>query len=249
MEGTLNFDRLRYELQLMGKRVILTPVLLLIGFALFAVFLQVRNVNPARFLSGGLEIILPIATAVVVATIASHDPAIEIQLTAPRKYSRTVMGRLALIVAWAIGIALLSSVILYILHMAYIPRQLNSWISPFQFLTDQLSWFAPLLWMAAVGLCLALLARSRAASAAILGGIWILEIIFKDYLAATTWLHPVLLFPTTLILFPTTLIPDSIFWIWLSTRLEIVGTGVVLLLLGWLLLWYPEGLLKGSSEE
>src|ERR1700730_12353741 len=103
--------------------------------------------------------------------------------------------------------------------------------------------------MVAVGLFLALLLRSRTASVALLGGIWILEIIFKDYLAATTWLHPVLLFPTTLILFPTTLIPDSIFWTWFFTRLEMVGTGVVLLLLGWLLLQYPEGLLKGVSEE
>lgn len=245
----MNLDRLRYELQLMGKRVILTPILLMIGFALFALFLATRNVNPSRFLSGGLEIILPIATAVVVATIASHDPAIEIQLTVPYRYSRTAMGRLALIVAWAIGIALLASVILYALHMAYIPQQLNSWVSPLQFLTDQVTWFAPLLWMVALGLCLALLLRSRAASAAILGGVWILEIIFKDYLATTTWLHPVLLFPTTLILFPTTLIPDSIFWTWLSTRLEIVGTGVALLALGWLLLRYPEGLLKGASEE
>jgi hypothetical protein len=249
MEGTLIFDRLRYELQLMGKRVIMTPILLMIGFALFAVFLQARNVNPARFLSGGLEIILPIATAVVVATIASHDPAIELQLTTPRKYARTAMGRMALIVTWAIGIALLSSVILYSLRMAYVPQQLTSWATPLQFLTDQLTWLAPLLWMVAVGLCLALLLRSRAASAAILGSVWILEIIFKDYLAATTWLHPVLLFPTTLILFPTTLIPNSIFWTWLFTRLEIVVTGVVLLLLGWLLLQYPEGLLKGASEE
>lgn len=245
----MNFDRLRYELQLMGKRVILTPVLLLIGFALFALFLQARNVNPARFLSGGLEIILPMATALVVATIASHDPAIEIQLTVPHKYSRTAMRRLAVIVVWAIAIALLSSMILYALRMAYIPQQLNSWVSPLQFLTNQVTWFAPLLWMVALGLCLALLLRSRAASAAILGGIWILEIIFKDYLAATTWLRPVLLFPTTLILFPSTLIPDSVFWAWLSTRLEIVGTGLVLLLLGWLFLRYPERLLKGASEE
>lgn len=67
-------------------------------------------------------------------------------------------------------------------------------------------------------------------------------------LATTSWLQPVLLFPTTLILFPSTLIPNSVFQVWLSTRLEIAGTGLVMLAFGWLLR-NPEGLLKGASEE
>ncbi len=45
------------------------------------------------------------------------------------------------------------------------------------------------------------------------------------------------------------LIFDRLRYEWLFTRIEIVGTGMVLLLLGWLLLRYPEGLLKGASEE
>lgn len=242
-------DRLYYELRVMGKRVILTPVLLAIGLALFAAFLSANHVDPARFLSGGLEIILPIATAVVVATITSQDPALELHLAAPRTYVLTALKRLAMIVGWAMFIALLSSVLLSVRHMAYTPLQLDSWAAPLTFLTTQLTWLAPLLWMVALGLCLALLLRSRTASIAILGGIWILEIIFKDGLAATAWLHPIFLFPTTLSLFPTPLIPDSVFWAWLISRYEILGTGLVLLLLGWLLLRNPESLLKGASEE
>jgi len=55
----MNFERFRYELQLMGKRVILTPIVVMVCFALFAELLRYLHVIPARFLSAGLEMILP----------------------------------------------------------------------------------------------------------------------------------------------------------------------------------------------
>jgi len=97
-----------------------------------------------------------------------------------------------------------------------------------------------MLWYVAVGLCLALLIRSRSASGALLGGIWIAEVLFKDFFAATDWLHP-------LFLFPTTLKPEINFW--LTNRFELIITALVLLPLGWLLLHNTEGLLKRASEE
>lgn len=247
--GNLSLDRLRYELKLMGKRVILTPLLVMAGFALFAELLNFLHTSPARTLSAALEMILPLAAGVIVATIISHDPAIELQLTLPKKYDLTGMYRLLLIAAWTTCIALLSSGILYALKLAYIPQPLQSWAPLLQFLTNQLTWLAPLLWFVAVGLYLALLLRSRSASGALLGGIWIAEIILRGYIASTSWLQPLLLFPTTLILFPTTNLSQADFSFWLTNRFEVLGTALVLLPLGWLLLHNPEGLLKGSSEE
>jgi len=73
-------------------------------------------------------------------------------------------------------------------------------------------------------------------------------IIFKDYIASTNWLHPVFLFPTTLL--PLVgLIPQAIFSMWSTNRLELIGTTLVLVLFSWLLLHNHEGLLKTSSEE
>jgi hypothetical protein len=224
----------------MGKRVILTPILVMIGFALFAGLLHYLKVDPTRTLSASLEMILPLAAGVVVATIVSHDPAIELQLTLPRKYHRTAMVRLGLIVAWTACIALLSSAVLVVLNLAYVPFQLQSWSALLSFLTNQLTWLAPLLWFVGLGLCLAMLLRSRSASSAILSGIWVGEILFKDFFIDTDWLRPAFLFPTTLT-------PAIDFW--LTNRFEVLGTALVLLLLGWLLLRNPEGLLKGSSEE
>jgi len=240
-------DRFRYEIHLLGKRVILTPILIMVGFACLAVLLHYLHTDPARTLSASLEIILPLAAGVVVATITSHDPAIELQLSMPKRYDRTALGRLTIVASWTIIIALISSISIFALKLAFVPQMSQPSSAPLQFLTGQLTWIAPLLWLVAIGLCLALL-RSRAASGALLGGIWIVEIIFKDYFAATTWLHPVFLFPTTLLPLVGPL-PQAILNSWLTNRFELIGTALVLLLLGWLLLRNPEGLLRTSSEE
>ncbi len=236
----MTVDRLYYEIKLMGRRVILTPILVMVGFALFAFLLHYLKVLPARFLSAGLEIILPLAVGVIVATIISHDPAIELQLTTPKKYQRTAMGRLVLIALWSMLIALLSSTVITAIQLGYVPIQLLGWSEPLQFFANQLTWFAPLLWFVGMGLCLAMLTRSRSASGAILSGIWLLEIVFKDFFAGTNWLHPVYLFATTLT-------PDANFWF--TNRIEVLVMALILLPIGWLLLRNPEDLLKGSSEE
>jgi hypothetical protein len=241
-------DRLLYELKLMGKRVVLTPILVMFGIALIALFLEQRAVDPSRILSASLEIIIPLATGIVVATITSQDNAIELQLTVPKKYDRTVFRRLIIIFVWTACIALLSGIIFYALNLKFIPLLSPSEPAILQLLTQVLAWLAPTLWLIGTGVCLALLLRSRPASSALLGGIWIFEIVFKDYIAATSWLHPVFLFPTTLIPLAG-IIPQNYFNMWLTTRLELIGTALAFLFIGWLLLHDPESLLKTSSEE
>ncbi len=246
----MSFDRFRYELQLMGKKVILTPILVMVGFALFSLLLKYLKVSPERFLLGGIEMILPIAVGVVVGNVAIQDPALELQLTMPRKYDRTAIQRLLLIIGWTTCIALLSSLILSLLGLAYMPTILKTWSPLASFLTMQLAWLAPLLWCAGIGLCIALLTRSWTGSAAILGGIWIAEIIFKDYIALTSWLRPLLLFPTTLVIFSVPGISQADFnMYWLDTRFEVLATGLILVPLGWLLLRNTEGLLRGVNAE
>ena len=246
----MSFDRFRYELQLMGKKVILTPILVMVGFALFSLLLHYLKVLPERFLLAGIEMIFPIAVGVVAGNVAIQDPALELQLTMPRHYDRTVLQRLFLIIGWTTCIALLSSLLLSLLGLAYMPDILKSWSPVASFFTMQLAWLAPLLWCAGVGLCIALLTRSWTGSAAMLGGIWIAEIIFKDLIALTPWLRPVLLFPTTLLIFTMPTLSQADFnMYWLATRFEVLATGLLLLPLGWLLLHNTEGLLKGMNAE
>jgi hypothetical protein len=84
------------------------------------------------------------------------------------------------------------------------------------------------------GFTLALLIRSRSASSALLGGIWIIEAIFYGYFAIINWLKPWFLFPTTLA-------PNISFW--LTNRIELLITAFVLLLLDWFMLSNAEILL------
>jgi hypothetical protein len=244
----MNVDRFRYELKLMGKRVILTPILVMLGFALLALLVHYLKVNPGRIMSAALEMILPLMTGIVVAVITTQDPTLELHLTMPKKYHLTAIRRLALILLWTALVALVSSLVLLALHLAYIPQDTPTLSQPLQFLAGQLTWVATLIWYAAAGLCLALLTCSRTASAAILSSIWIVEIIFKDFFAATAWLKPVFLFPTTLLSLNGT-IPQTLYVYWLDNRLEVLATALVLLPIGWLLLRNPEALLKGVHEE
>ena len=114
----MSLDRLRYELRLLGSPVFLTPLLLISGFALFMTLIQ-RGMTPytmARALGASLEMLLPMAAGVVVATIATHDRAIELQLTMPRRYHRTANARFLFILLWSALIALLTSALLLLLN-------------------------------------------------------------------------------------------------------------------------------------
>ena len=248
----MSFERFRYELQIVGKWVLLIPLLVMGCFALLAAILTILHVDHLRIaqvLTASLEMILPLVAGLLVATVVSHDPTIELQLTLSSKYRSeakrsayqfTALLRIGLIVVWIACVALFSSVFMYHLKYWRIPVQLSTWHVLPQFLIGQLTWIAPLLWFVAVGFCLALLIRSRSASAAILGGIWIVEAIFYGYFALIDWLKPIFLFPTTLA-------PGINFW--LPNRLELLGIALAFLVTGWLLLYNTEALLQGASGE
>ncbi len=237
----MSIDRWRYELQIMGLRVILPPFLLLVAFALLAFLLHFLGVDPAHFLSAGLEMFLPVAIGVIVATSCIQDPALELQLTMPKAYANTVLRRLSFIVGWSALSAFIASTIIALLQLEYLPDQIRNWAVPLRFIVSQLIWLAPLLWFVTVGLCTALLTHSRSACAALLGGIWIIEALFLNNIVATnTWLQPFMLFPSTLV----ASIP-----FWLTNRLEVLAMALLLLPISWFLLHKTEGLLKGSNEE
>ncbi len=239
------FDRLRYELKFLGLRAILPPVLVLAGFAILATVFALISNNPAsstaHLLGSSLEMFLPIAVGTTVTLVCIRDPALELQLTFPRSYASTAIKRLTIIIGWTACLALINSLLLSLFKLNSWPTQFQHWPIFTQYLLAQLIWCAPLLWFAGLGLCLALLTRSFVASTAVLGGIWIIEVLFlKNLLPGNAWLQSVLLFPTTLL-------PEATFW--LSSRITVLITAAIMLILSWFLLHRTESLLKGSSEE
>ncbi|HEX4204185.1 MAG TPA: hypothetical protein VHZ51_08320 [Ktedonobacteraceae bacterium] len=244
----MSIDRLRYELQLLGKKVILPPILLVIGYILMAILLHYLKTNPSRFLESGPEMIMPMIVGMFAGNVITYDPALELQLTMPRKYQWTGLLRLLLIIVWTACIACLFLNTSAGLNLEYMFLPIHPGEALPRLIMRQLVWLAPLLWCVGLAFCFGLLMKSRAAGAALLGGIWIAEIIFKDYIAANSWLRPVMLFPTTLVL-PATVIPQGWYDMWLSSRYEVIGTGLILIFVGWLFLRNPEGMLRSISED
>ncbi|HEY4387849.1 MAG TPA: hypothetical protein VGN34_25645 [Ktedonobacteraceae bacterium] len=242
------FDRWYYELQLMGKKVLLTPLLLMAIFFFLALLLNYLKIDPTRAMLGGQEMLLTVTIGILVGNIATSDAAIELQLTLPQRYDWTALLRILIIFGWIICVALASSGLLVLCKLFFEPQALTN--QPGAFWILQLSWLAPLCWFMGVGLCLSLLLRSWVVSAALIAGIFIAEIVLKDFLLASNWLRPFSLFPTTLILFSHANVSlQLIDSYWLDSRLEALASGVVLLIVGWLLLRNTEGLLKSASEE
>jgi hypothetical protein len=235
--------RIWYELRIMGVWVKLIPPLVILLFILLGgilTIMQVGHLRISQVLTASLEMALPLAAGLLTTTIVSYDSAIELQITMPKAYRMTAFVRLSLIIVWTSCLALFSSVFVYHLRFWRVPSQVETWNVLPQFLIGQLTWIAPLIWFVGIGFTLALLIRSRSASSALLGGIWMIEAIFYGYFAIIDWLKP-------LFLFPTTLAPDISFW--LSNRIELLIIAFVLLLLDWFLLGNTEILLQGTESD
>jgi hypothetical protein len=81
------------------------------------------------------------------------------------------------------------------------------------------------------GILLSLLLRSRTSSGAILGCVWIFQLLFHSYFSQNSWTQPWFLFATLYT-------PDASFW--LANRLELIATALVLLVGVWWFLRSPE---------
>jgi hypothetical protein len=207
------------------------------------VILRLSQTKMISLFTACLEMFLPLVAGVFVSAVCGHDPAIELQLTLPTLYRRTIMYRLGIIAGWTLCVALIANLLLRWVGLEKVLPIATSWPLLLQWATIQLTWLAPLLWFVAIGLFLALLLRSRAASSALLGGIWVAENLMYGLLISTTWLHPVFLFATTLTPLPVL----STFW--LANRFELVGTALVFLLIGWFQLHHTEAFLQKTQGD
>jgi hypothetical protein len=215
----------------------------MIGGGLLAIVLHLSHTKMIGLFTACLEMFLPLAAGIFVATLCEHDPALELQLTLPPHYRSAIMYRLAIIGLWTACVAIIASLILEWTRLEKALPLTSTLPLVLQWGTAQLTWLAPLLWFVAIGLFLALLLRSRAASSALLGGIWVAENLMYGLLIGTPWLHPVFLFTTTLT--PSSTL--STFWI--ANRLELLGTALLFLLIGWFQLHQTETFLQKTAGD
>jgi hypothetical protein len=223
---------IRYEARIVGPWVFALPAFAACLFAIAAGMMaakQAHQIDIQHMVMSGLEGGLPLVAGIGVATIAAHEPALEIQLTMSWPYRRVAFLRCGLLLALT---ACIESIAIFILARA-LPREFSqsgsAWL---------LAWVPTLLWFAGWGALLALLLRSRAASAAILGVVWVIELAFHGIFPQYGWTTP-------LYIFATMFSPDASFW--LLNRLELLATGILLFGALWLFLGNAEWRLRGEE--
>jgi len=133
--------------------------------------------------------------------------------------------RLALFGMWALLVAAL---------VCMVASRTGYWLVTREAPQDQLTWLAPIVWCIGLGAALALALRSTVASSAILGMLWLGELLLRDYFLGNAALQKVFLFLTIVE-------PQAAYW--LANRLTLVGMGLVLLVGTALLLRNNEWLL------
>jgi hypothetical protein len=222
-----------YELRELGLIVLLTPLLVVIGVAGFAGIMALSGEETAtlsQILTQSMELLFPLAAGLIAATVVAADPGVEWQLTMPTPYRLTVSRRLGLVIGWSSIVALANIVVL---------RSVGRWTVPEEFVISQLTWLAPLLAWTALGSALSLLLRNRSASAGVLGGIFIIEIVLHDAFLAHAWSRPWYMFATSFA-------PGAGFW--LANRLALIGLSMALYGAALLLLGMSEMLLIGGEQ-
>ena len=220
----------------------MTQALLWVSCGVFAAILNFNQGPTARFLSSGLEMLFPLAAGIATALLAANDNSLELQLTMPRRYALTASLRIGALLVWNSCLSFVVSIVVFALGLTFLPHPYPT-TSLGVFLALQLTWIPSLLVCTAFGFAAALLFQSKAASVSLLAGFWVMEIVFRYVFIASPWSFP-------LFWFPATLFPDGLsFSLWEVNRLMVLGVAIVLLVISWPMLLFPERLLKGSHNE
>ncbi len=246
----IHWQRLRYELRLLGVGAFLLPLAVVAIYTGFSLIVRSSTLGSgdgvtqadfqmARGLLALMENGLPLAAGLIAATAVNQDVAVELHLSLPNPYHRTAGGRLAIVALWALLLTALISALVVATH---------HWIVPVSEPLSQLTWLTPLLWYIATGALLTLLLRSRTASSTALGMIWIAQFLFKPAFQEYGVLQRLYLFITE------QLIPDvwpasypSWYTIWLQNRLVLLALGLLMLGAVALLLRRNEALLGAEA--
>jgi hypothetical protein len=135
----------------------------------------------------GLEALLPLAVALVAASVVAAERARELHLSLPTRYA-TVLGRRLVLLGGATAvIAVAFSVVLW---------SADLWTGPSP-LTSPLVWAPPVLWLTGLAIFVGLLTRSLLLATTVPAGLWLAQQIFAPAFTTHDWLRPFYLFPVT----------------------------------------------------
>ena len=216
----------RYEIRVLGPWLLALPLFVACLFAVAVGMMGLKDANHvdiSNMVMAGIEGAVPLAAGIGAAWITSEDPALELQLSFPVSYRLTFRRRMTLFLIWSALIEALAVAVVAGFWPWMLPKG-----SPAEYL---LSWLAPLLWFSAWGAGLALALRNRAGSVALLGVVWVGELLFHGTMAAYGWTQSVYVFATMF---------DAAESFWGSNRVELLVTAVIVYVAIWCYLGNSE---------
>jgi hypothetical protein len=208
--AALGGEILGLEARLLGRAAYAVPPLVLLGFAALGLIV---GRGEARVVTAGLEAGVPLAAGIAAASLVAGEPALELQLGMPGGYRPAALRRLAILFGWTSIVSFVGWLV------ADAAGLVAAWGPDVGSAAAQLTWLAPLAFFTAAGALAAIVLRGRAASAGLLGTLWVAGLVLKDPIAATPWLHAWYPFMTTFE--PRT--PD-----WVVTRLVLLVVAAIL---------------------
>ncbi len=228
----MKWDRVRYELRILGAWTFLLPLgvmAIYLGFSVLTHNAALRSSNSpsyanfemSRGLLALLENGLPLAAGLLAAITTNNDVVLEVHLSLPTSYRSTILLRLAQVGGGMLLVTLAACVA--VIAGGY-------WIVPVDQPIGQLVWLTPLLWYVGAGALLTLLLRSHVASSAVLGMMWIAQFLFKPEFLNSPTLQRLYLFATEELIPGITRANASLWYAtWVENRLILIAIAVALL--------------------
>ena len=227
----------RHEVRRTGWAALLTPPLAAVILVVAAVDGAVRMGQPSRdtahILQSLLEAALPLAVGIGSASLVGADPAVELQLTLPTAYRATILRRLAVAAGWTGAIAVTAAAVMVA------SGWWHRWPAAHQPLAGQLTWLAPAMCLAGLGLLVGALSGSPALATGAVAALWFFQLAAGDLLEQHRWSRPLHLFATT---------RGTVQEGWAANRLTLLAAGAAMIGAGWLLLRRPSRLLTKEAE-
>ena len=207
----------------------IAPLLACGGAAVIAV-LRGTGHPAGPFAASLVEGVLPLGAAVAVARLIGADPALELQLSYPAAYRRTLLYRAALVAGWSAAFAAASAAAV----------QLTGLWAP-GLARAELAWLVPAAALTAIALAAAAVTADGRAGAAAAALVWVIQEGLARSFAGRPALRPFYLFATSR---PG---PDpAAYW---PNRLTLLLAAAVAAGVGWLLLGRPARLLPGVLRD
>ena len=177
---------LRYHLRIYRREHLGLPAGLWVLFAIMVAFMADDPARAAEVGGVWLGMVLPLLAGILAAWALVDDPALELQLAAPRAPWRLLLERLGLILGIVAAGALAFQVYLWAVGVDVSPLG-----SP---AARQLVWLVPSVALMGLSSAVALGSAQGTGGALAAGGVWLGELLLRSWFAASPWARYLFLF-------------------------------------------------------